>query len=84
MSLRERMSYEPGDVVETPCNTCLNLYRGRLVGDSLLTMAMTCRAFPDGIPKAVIMGDVDHRTSIEGDRGILYDPDPARAPGRGG
>ena len=53
---------EDGGETYTPlCMTCLNkidLY--------------TCKAFPNGIPSGIIMGDLDHSKPIEGDLGIHY------------
>ena len=34
----------------------------------------TCKAFPDGIPYEVLVGDVDHKTRIPGDRGVVFEP----------
>ena len=33
-----------------------------------------CAAFPDGIPRAILDNESDHRKTIEGDHGILWDP----------
>jgi len=41
--------------------------------------ANTCAAFPQGIPLRVINGDTSHRKPLRGDRGITFEPDPARA-----
>lgn len=35
--------------------------------------SFTCEAFPDGIPKEVIMG-YDHRNPYPGDNGIRFGP----------
>lgn len=32
----------------------------------------TCEAFPDGIPKEIIVGDVMHTQPYPGDRGIIF------------
>jgi hypothetical protein len=33
---------------------------------------LTCRAFPDGIPDAILEGEVDHRRPVAGDGGIQF------------
>jgi len=34
---------------------------------------LSCLAFPDGIPEAIITGEVDHSVPFEGDHGIQYE-----------
>lgn len=34
----------------------------------------TCDAFEDGIPDEFLDGDEKHRSPVEGDGGIVYDP----------
>lgn len=33
----------------------------------------TCEAFPDGIPHAIISGEVSHFENVEGDKGIKFE-----------
>lgn len=35
---------------------------------------MTCKAFPNGIPKEILNGDFKHRRPYEGDNGIRFIP----------
>jgi hypothetical protein len=32
----------------------------------------TCAAFPDGIPEDILVGGADHRTPVDGDRGLTW------------
>lgn len=33
-----------------------------------------CSAFPDGIPFEIRLGKVSHKTPVDGDHGIVYEP----------
>ena len=35
---------------------------------------LTCSAFPDGIPAAILNNQHDHRTPYRGDGGIVFSP----------
>jgi len=41
---------------------------------------LRCEAYPDGIPEAIVMNEVDHRAPQPGDRGLRYDPKPGAEP----
>lgn len=49
------------------CATCKNL---------ISLEQKTCRAFPNGIPEAIYLGQTQHRKPINGDNGIQYEPLP--------
>lgn len=36
--------------------------------------ALTCAAFPDGIPTTILESVADHRQPYDGDHGILFTP----------
>lgn len=36
--------------------------------------ALSCTAFPDGIPMTIIQSSVDHRKAVDGDHGLRFDP----------
>ncbi len=36
--------------------------------------ALTCKAFPDGIPPAILRGEDDHTKPVAGDHGIRFEP----------
>ena len=40
----------------------------------------TCSAFPEGIPCALLRGQVEHLAPYEGDHGILFELDPKLTP----
>jgi hypothetical protein len=51
------------------CLACVHLRPG-----------LTCGAFPDRIPVAILDGRVDHRQPYPGDHGIQFEPLPATLP----
>lgn len=52
------------ELIAPMCMNCKNKRTG----------ALSCTAFPDGIPKKIIRSELDHRKPVKGDHGILYDP----------
>jgi hypothetical protein len=56
-------------IVFPDCVTCIHLDRKRKGN-------LFCKAFPDGGPKEIDLGDVKHRAPYPGDHGIQYEPDP--------
>jgi len=53
------------------CGGCKHL-RGNL-------MDPKCDAFPEGIPREILLSEADHRTAFPGDNGIQFDPRDKRA-----
>ena len=47
------------------CNKCKHRF---------LDPGNTCAAFPDGIPWDVLIGKKDHRSPVDGDNGIQFEP----------
>jgi hypothetical protein len=47
----------------------------RLVGD---LMDPKCQAFPGGVPRPILLSEVDHRQRYPGDHGIRFDPKTER------
>tara|TARA_R110002096_G_scaffold275446_3_gene469203 strand:+ start:3286 stop:3462 length:177 start_codon:yes stop_codon:yes gene_type:complete len=35
---------------------------------------LKCKAFPDGIPKKILIGEHDHTKPFKGDNGIQFEP----------
>ncbi len=50
---------------------CMNCIHRLDAGDGPLA----CLAFPDGIPEAIVTGQVDHSKPYPNDRGIRFEPE---------
>ena len=48
-----------------PCGNCKHL---------ILNNTRTCKAFPDGIPKDILIGVNNHTEPFKGDNGIQFEP----------
>ena len=63
------MSELQSDIAAPMCVSCRHYDRSN--EDEL-----TCSAYPDGIPEAILDSEVDHRQPYRGDHGITFDLDP--------
>jgi len=64
------MPFDPGNFsmpIAPACNSCKHLI---IDVDSPI---MACKAFPAGIPDAILDGDDDHKLPVRGDNGIQYE-----------
>ena len=58
----DRFSWQPGEITISLCVSCTHKH----------TTGATCKAFPDGIPDAILTGEHDHHKPYGGDNGILF------------
>lgn len=56
------------------CFTCKHYHYAR--NRKRMPSDRTCKAYPDGIPKAIYYSDADHHKPYAGDRGIRYEENP--------
>jgi len=54
------------------CFSCT--HRGNVSGGTV----EDCAAFPQGIPDAILLSDVDHHKPVDGDHGVRFQQDPHR------
>lgn len=65
------------DIVAPQCHFCVQRFASDFdVGAT----GARCRAFPDGIPEAILETRVDHRQPFRGDGGFRYTPDASAPP----
>lgn len=65
--LPERFDVFPG-VIPMQCARCRH-FRRDLPG-------ATCAAFPEGIPRVILLNEHDHRAPYPGDHGVRWEPGP--------
>jgi hypothetical protein len=53
----------PIGIVKSQCKSCSNHYGGTIA----------CAAYPDGIPRAILSNQHDHREPYPGDGGVRYE-----------
>ena len=63
MARSDRFTWQPADITISLCVTCVHKY----------PMGAICKAFPEGIPDAILTGEFDHRKPYKGDKGIQYE-----------
>lgn len=66
MNLKEiittRFQDQDATIADPICNQCTHLYKDQF----------GCEAYPDGIPKEILTGEVDHSKPYKGDHGIQF------------
>lgn len=60
----DRISWQQGDVKVSQCADCVHKHLD----------SPTCEAFPDGIPREILLMEHDHRKPYPDDNGIRYKP----------
>lgn len=57
-----RFTWQAGDFFISLCASCQNKH----------TIGATCKAFPSGIPDAILTGEHDHHRPYKSDKNIQY------------
>ena len=57
------------------CSCCARVHRKP---NGIVRFPYACDAFPQGVPEAILRGNVDHRNPYEGDGGLQFTQDPDR------
>jgi len=57
-----------GYLIMIPIVTCVFCKNVKLNGKK------QCKAFPEGIPEEILIGNNDHSTKYKGDNGIVFEP----------
>lgn len=63
--MTDRFVAERGEMIEAQCNACKHRRDGA-----------KCVAFPQGIPKVILLNAIDHRKAFPGDHGIRFELKP--------
>lgn len=58
----DRFTWQPGEFQISLCVSCVHKH----------TTGATCKAFPNGIPDAILTGEHDHHKPYKGDKNIQY------------
>lgn len=61
--MTDRFFAQRGEMIRAQCSLCKHRRR-----------RAACSAFPDGIPRAILTNEHDHREPYEGDNGIRFEP----------
>ena len=66
MERKDAFVIKSTDLIWSPCVTCARKH------DNRNQTAVTCDAFPNGIPNIILRAENDHREIVDGDSGLTY------------